>query len=233
MPYYVLTRVPMGELYWMNFTLSEGEAHRYGQEGETVLVTTLVAWTDAGKLESFRRFLSAEQGNPHSPFAELIGDMRAEKVDVLELNSVGMRGSLRRAQHHAQFVLLNPGPGQEVLKIGELLAHMGVDPSDRQGIVESDKNPKITGPPMPEHKADELKQAEGKTIAAVEYGVVEGLPDWVHEGEAMVLHFTDGTALSIEIGSNAKNLSDEHPNLKPEDFHTDLMPIWRDRDRPK
>ncbi len=54
----------------------------------------------------------------------------------------------------------------------------------------------------------------------------------VHEGEAIVLHFTDGTALSIEIGSNVKNLSGTHPDLKPEDFHNDLIPIWRDLDPP-
>ena len=77
-----------------------------------------------------------------------------------------------------------------------------------------------------------MKQVVGKTIAAVEYGAVEGHSGSVHEGEAIVLHFTDGTALSIEIGSNVMNLVDRHPDLKPEDFHTDLVPIWRDRDRP-
>ena len=104
---------------------------------------------------------------------------------------------------------------------------------DQEEAASSGPDPKIVGPPMPEHKAEELSKAVGKTIAAVEYGVVEGLPNWVHEGEAIVLHFTDGTALSIEIGSNAKNLSYEHPGLKPEDVHTDLMPMWRDRPPPE
>ena len=230
-PYYLLQREG-GELYSMNLLLSEEEASRYGQEGEMVPVTALVVCTEAGKLERFQQILSAEQGNPHSPFAELIRDMRDGRVGVMERDSVGMRGSLRRAQRHTSFVLLNPGPEQEVMKVGELLAHMGVDPADRQGVVESDKEPKIIGPPNPDLKADRLKKAVGKTIAAVEYGIVEGDPGWVHEGEAIVLHFTDNTALSIEIGSNAKNLSVEHPNLKPEDIHTDLIPMWRDRDRP-
>ncbi len=95
-----------------------------------------------------------------------------------------------------------------------------------------EQNPRIVGPPNPERKAAELERAVGKSVAAVEYGVVEGLPGWVHEGEAMVLHFTDGSALSIEIGSNAKNLSHEHEGLNPEDVHAALIPIWRERDSP-
>lgn len=235
--YYLLQREG-GALYSMNLVLSEEEARRYGREGEMVPVKALVAWTDAGQLESFRLFLSVEQEKSDSPFAELIRDMRDEKVDVVELDSVGMRGNLRRALYDAPFILLNPGPGQQVLqaeqvlKAEELLAQMGVNPADRQGIVESDKNPKITGPPISDFKMNRLKQMVGKTIAAVEYGPVEGLPGWVHEGEAIVLHFTDNTALSIEIGSNAGDLASEHPNLEPEDFQTELIPLWRDRDRP-
>ena len=236
--YYLLQREG-GALYSMNLVLSEEEARRYGQEGgEMVPVKALVAWTDVGTLESFRIFLSVEQENPHSPFAELIRSTRDEKVDVVELDSVGMRANLRRSLHDAPFLLLNPGPEQhpgpeqQVLKVEQFLAQMAVNPADRQGIVESDENPKITGPPMSDFKTNKLAQAVGKTIAAVEYGPVEGLPGWVHEGEAIVLHFTDNTALSIEIGSNAGNLASEHPNLEPEDFHTDLIPLWRDRDRP-
>ena len=231
MSYYLLLREG-GTLYVMNLLLSEDEASRYGYEGELVPVTALVVWTDVGNLEVFREFLSIEQENPHSPFAELFRDMQDESVDVVELDSIGMRGQLRRAQGPIEFVVLNPGPEQEVMKVEELLGHMGVDPADRQGNVGSDQNPKISGPPEPEGKAERLKQVVGKTIADVEYGPVEGLPDWVHEGEAIVLHFTDGAALSIEIGSNVKNLADRNADLKPEDFHTDLIPIWRDRDRP-
>jgi len=231
MSYYLLLREG-GTLYVMNLLLSEDEASRYGYEGELVPVTALVVWTDAGNLEVFREFLSIEQENPHSPFAELFRDMQDESVDVVELDSIGMRGQLRRAQGPIEFVVLNPGPEQEVMKVEELLGHMGVDPADRQGTIEPSKNPKFTGGPVNEFKAKRLNEAVGKTIAAVEYGPVEGLPDWVHEGEAIVLRFTDGTALAIVIGSNARNLSAIHPDLKPGDFHTDLVPIWRDRDRP-
>jgi hypothetical protein len=219
MLYYLLQREG-GALYSMNLMLSEEEARRYGQEGEMVPVKALVVWTDVGKLENFRIFLSVEQENPHSPFAELIRNMRDEQVDVVELDSAGMRGNLRRSLHDAPFLLLNPGPEQQVLKVEELLAQM------------TDETPKITGPPRSDFKMNELEQAVGKTIAAVEYGPVEGLAGWAHEGEAIVLHFTDNTALSIEIGSNAGNLASEHPNLEPEDFHADLIPLWRDRARP-
>jgi hypothetical protein len=78
-----------------------------------------------------------------------------------------------------------------------------------------------------------LEQAAGKTISAVEFGKEEGLPEWKHEGEAIVLHFTDGTALSILVGSNAKNLSYEHEGLEPGDIHTDLITLWVDRPPPE
>lgn len=94
-----------------------------------------------------------------------------------------------------------------------------------------EQHPQIVGPPMPEHKAQDLEKAVGKTIAAVEFGVESSLPEWKHEGEAMVLHFTDGTALAVLVGSNAKNLSGVY-DLDPGDVHTDLMPIWVDRPLP-
>ena len=85
---------------------------------------------------------------------------------------------------------------------------------------------------MPPHKAGELEKAVGKIVSAVEFGVETSLPEWKHEGEAIVLHFTDGTALSIMVGSNAKNLSYDFDGLNPGDIHTDLMPIWVNRPAP-
>jgi hypothetical protein len=54
----------------------------------------------------------------------------------------------------------------------------------------------------------------------------------MHEAEALVFHFTDGTALSIEIGSNARDLSASR-DLTPPDVHADLMPFWSHRARPR
>lgn len=84
----------------------------------------------------------------------------------------------------------------------------------------------IVGPPSPEHKMPRIQQAVGKTISAIEYGAEESHPDVVHESEVVVFHFTDGTTMSITVGSNAGNLSSDHRDLKPGDFSTDLMPFW-------
>jgi hypothetical protein len=95
------------------------------------------------------------------------------------------------------------------------------------------RSPEIVGPPMPKHKATDLEKAVGKIVSAVEFGVEASVPEWKHEGEAIVLHFTDDTALAIMVGSNSTNLSDEFEGLKPGDIHTDLMPIWVNRPHPE
>ncbi len=94
----------------------------------------------------------------------------------------------------------------------------------------SGEHPKIIGPPSPENKLQTVLEAVGKTVAAIEYGEVESRGG-THAAEAVVLHFTDGTALSIEIGSNARDLSAAR-DLTPPDVHTDLMPFWTHRARP-
>jgi hypothetical protein len=96
--------------------------------------------------------------------------------------------------------------------------------------VSSGEHPKIIGPPNPEHKLQTMLEAVGKTIVAIEYGQVESHRG-MHEAEAVVFHFSDGTALSVEIGSNARDLSMSR-DLVPPDVHTDLMPVWTHRARP-
>lgn len=70
-----------------------------------------------------------------------------------------------------------------------------------------------------------IKAAIGKTITAVEYGREPSSPN-CHEREGLILHFEDGTSLSILIGSNAQNVAQKHENLSPNDFHTDLSFFW-------
>ena len=53
----------------------------------------------------------------------------------------------------------------------------------------------------------------------------------MHEAEGVVFHFTDGTALSIEIDSNARALSASR-DLTPSDVHTALLPSWSHRAPP-
>jgi len=94
----------------------------------------------------------------------------------------------------------------------------------------SGEHPKIIGPPSPENKLQTVLAVVGKTVAAVEYGEVESRGG-MHAAEAVVFHFSDGTALSIEIGSNARGLSASR-DLTPPEVHTDLRPFWTHRTRP-
>jgi hypothetical protein len=94
-----------------------------------------------------------------------------------------------------------------------------------------DAFPRLVGPPDPPHKMDTIQHAVGKTIAAVEFGRAEQR-EGVHDTEAIVLHFTDDTALSIEVGSNAWNVAGQYADLSPDDFSTDLMVFWGDRPAP-
>jgi hypothetical protein len=94
----------------------------------------------------------------------------------------------------------------------------------------SGEYPKIIGPPSPEDKLQTILAAVGKTVVAIEYGEVESRRG-MHEAEAVVFHFSDSTALSIEIGSNARDLSASR-DLTPPDVHTSLRPFWTHRARP-
>jgi hypothetical protein len=94
----------------------------------------------------------------------------------------------------------------------------------------SGEHPKIIGPPTPEHKLQTILETVGKTAAAIEYGEVESRRG-MHAAEAVVFHFSDSSALSIEIGSNARDLSTSR-DLTPPDVHTNLRPFWSHRARP-
>jgi len=70
-----------------------------------------------------------------------------------------------------------------------------------------------------------VTKAEGKTIEKIEYGKQQSSPK-SHKSEGLIFHFTDGTSMSVIIGSNAQNLSSDHEDIKPNDVHTDLMFFW-------
>jgi hypothetical protein len=122
MPYYALERGE-GELYAMNLTLTEDEARRHGREEITVMVTAVFLWTDAQQLENFRQFISLTQGDPNSPFADLIRSMREGKVKGLELSAVQLRGRLERYRRLG-FVTVDSGPEQRVLTIDDFVAQL-------------------------------------------------------------------------------------------------------------
>lgn len=83
--------------------------------------------------------------------------------------------------------------------------------------------PRFNGPLRPEFKHDEFEKAVGKTIAKIEAG--EFFPgEGCHSREALIIHFTDGTALAIDVGSNAGNF--ESDGFDPSRFSSDLIPVW-------
>lgn len=80
--------------------------------------------------------------------------------------------------------------------------------------------PKPVAPPEPNYSINEALSMVGKTVASVEVGHRREIPN-VHQGELIVIHFSDGTSLAIDTGSNAQNISD-----KPSAFATDFMLEW-------
>src|SRR5215212_10093277 len=75
-----------------------------------------------------------------------------------------------------------------------------------------------------------VSEGRGRSQEPIEHGEVESRRG-MHAAEAVVFHFSDGTALSIEIGSNARGLSTSR-DLTPPDVHTNLRPFWSHRARP-
>ena len=63
----------------------------------------------------------------------------------------------------------------------------------------------------------------GKTVEKVDVGFRQDIQD-VHESELIVVHFTDGSIMSIDTVTNAAHFScDKHP---PEQFHVHFGVQW-------
>ena len=75
--------------------------------------------------------------------------------------------------------------------------------------------PVIVAPPEANYSIATLPRIVGKTVGTgVQCGVRRKHPK-LHQSEAMILHFTDGSSLGIETGSNIVNLSHDHEQLDP------------------
>ncbi len=85
--------------------------------------------------------------------------------------------------------------------------------------------PKINKSPTPECKYDNAQKMIGKQISRVEFGEVE-FDEGLHSREAIIIHFEDGSAMSIRVGSNVNNIIGSCEKLRPSDFDTDLMLTW-------
>ncbi len=94
--------------------------------------------------------------------------------------------------------------------------------------------PKFNGPLRPGFKYGDFQRVVGKTVAKVEAGeFISKEGSHRHSREAIILHFTDGTALSIDVGSNARNLESTFEGLDASMFSTDLIPMWAPNPRLK
>jgi hypothetical protein len=83
------------------------------------------------------------------------------------------------------------------------------------------EKPELTSAQTVQH--DNLEKCKGKTIANIEYG------SGGRSSERIILHFIDGSRLTIDIGSNASDPEMKAIGLKPSDFHTDLIAKYRER----
>jgi hypothetical protein len=63
-----------------------------------------------------------------------------------------------------------------------------------------------------------LERCKGKTIADWEFGTYN-LGPRCHLSERIILHFTDGSKVTFDIGTNAQNISWDHKGVKPSDVH--------------
>lgn len=66
---------------------------------------------------------------------------------------------------------------------------------------------------------------EGKTVDKMEFGFRQDI-EGVHGSEALIIHFTDGSIMSIDTGSNVRNILGFENAVRPEQFHVDLHIHW-------
>lgn len=85
--------------------------------------------------------------------------------------------------------------------------------------------PQIERPAEGHYSICRIRQAAGKTIERAEFGYRQSI-DGCHESEAITIHFTDGSVLGIDTGSNAYNLAADREGLSPEDFHVNFHLTW-------
>ena len=83
--------------------------------------------------------------------------------------------------------------------------------------------PVISGAPDPNYSTNQASRMVGKTVKKVEVGSRQEI-EGVHQSEVIIIHFTDGSLLAIDTGSNAENL--DCKKHRPEDFHVDFRVQW-------
>ena len=92
--------------------------------------------------------------------------------------------------------------------------------------------PQISETRHPSASIHAVTQMEGKTIEKITYGDREPIKG-VHESEAFVVHFTDGSIMAFDTGSNASNIASSHEDVAAEDFHVSFHLTWVPPIQPK
>ncbi len=104
--------------------------------------------------------------------------------------------------------------------------HLGVDGLSAIKRSEARKRlPRIHQTQYSSASIHEAPTLEGKTITCVEYGNRETIKG-VHESEALILHFSDGSIMCFDTGSNAYNVASKFPGLNPEELHVRFHLSW-------
>ncbi|MBC8274488.1 MAG: hypothetical protein H8E40_05910 [Chloroflexi bacterium] len=85
--------------------------------------------------------------------------------------------------------------------------------------------PHINRPPEAHYSIVQASRMKGKTVERVEFGFREEI-EGLHESEALIIYFTDGSIMSLEADSNIGNLVSDENGLRPEDFHVNFMVHW-------
>jgi hypothetical protein len=85
--------------------------------------------------------------------------------------------------------------------------------------------PEIDRLPHAHYSIVQASRMIGKTVERVEFGFRKKI-EGVHESEALIIHFTDGSIMGLDTGSNAGNLACDENGPHPDDFHVDFMVRW-------
>lgn len=151
--------------------------------------------------------------------------------------SVGRRGSshgVNSARHFAAFEEFAKDLEQCVLALLKLQAELervlGMNAEKATARRDGKRMLPKLDMSRPIHANYAIAQAPlmvGKTVKSVELGFRQSM-EQVHESEALIIHFTDGSILGISTGSNVCNVCQDHEDagLQPREFHVDLDLWW-------
>ena len=76
-----------------------------------------------------------------------------------------------------------------------------------------------------EREVAQAVQMKGKTIEDVEVGFRKDIKG-VHGSEVLIIHFADGSIMSLGTGSNVADLVSGESGLRPEDLHVRFEVVW-------